>query len=52
MVQRLDGNIEVRSRPGEGSTFLITLPIDLVCPSEGPDSPNGGNEAHAADTAG
>ena len=27
LVQRLDGDIDVRSRPGEGSTFTVTLPV-------------------------
>jgi len=31
MVQRLGGQITVRSQPGVGSTFLVTLPIDRHC---------------------
>ena len=31
MVQRLNGQIDVRSRPGIGSTFIVTLPIDRQC---------------------
>jgi signal transduction histidine kinase len=31
MVQRLGGQISVRSRPGEGATFTVTLPIDRHC---------------------
>jgi hypothetical protein len=30
-VQRLNGQIDVRSRPGTGSTFIVTLPIDRQC---------------------
>ena len=31
MVQRLNGQIDVQSQPGKGSTFIITLPIDRQC---------------------
>jgi signal transduction histidine kinase len=31
MVQRLGGQIEVRSQPGKGATFIVTLPIDRHC---------------------
>ena len=31
MVQRLNGQIEVRSQPGGGATFTVTLPIDRHC---------------------
>jgi signal transduction histidine kinase len=29
LVQRMDGEISVRSTFGEGSTFTVTLPLDL-----------------------
>lgn len=38
MVQRLNGQIEVRSEPGSGSTFAVTLPIDRHCLNEGNDN--------------
>lgn len=31
MVQRLNGQIDVRSQPGKGSIFVVTLPIDREC---------------------
>lgn len=31
MVQRLNGQIEVRSEPGQGATFVVTLSIDRHC---------------------
>jgi two-component system NtrC family sensor kinase len=31
MVQRLNGHIDVRSQPGCGSTFIVSLPIDRHC---------------------
>jgi signal transduction histidine kinase len=31
MVQRLNGQIDVHSRPGKGSIFVVTLPIDREC---------------------
>jgi signal transduction histidine kinase len=31
MVQRLNGQIEVRSEPGQGATFIVRLPIDRQC---------------------
>ncbi|MCL2341485.1 MAG: DUF3365 domain-containing protein [Proteobacteria bacterium] len=30
-VQRLNGRIEVRSQPGAGTAFIVTLPIDRSC---------------------
>jgi signal transduction histidine kinase len=30
IVQRLDGSLAVRSEPGEGSTFSVTLPRAAV----------------------
>ncbi len=31
MVQRLNGQIDVQSQPGRGSTFIVTLPVDRQC---------------------
>ncbi|HTQ98447.1 MAG TPA: response regulator [Candidatus Acidoferrum sp.] len=30
IVTQLDGKLEVRSKPGEGSRFTVTLPVDVV----------------------
>ncbi len=31
MIQRLDGNIEVESQMDKGSTFILTLPVNVRC---------------------
>jgi two-component system, NtrC family, sensor kinase len=31
LIQRLDGQIEVDSTPGQGTTFVVTLPVDRQC---------------------
>ncbi|MCL1981047.1 MAG: DUF3365 domain-containing protein [Proteobacteria bacterium] len=38
--QRLNGRVDVRSQPGAGTTFIVTLPIDRQCPA----SPEGAQE--------
>ena len=39
MIDKMGGSIEVSSREGEGSEFVITLPLSLIhisyCPSDG-----------------
>ena len=39
MVQRLDGQITVRSQPGNGSTFTVSLPIDHHCLAAAANNP-------------
>lgn len=34
LIQRLDGQIEVDSTPGQGTTFVVTLPVDRQCLKE------------------
>jgi len=47
-VRRLNGSIDVDSRPGEGSTFVITLPLpraaDAMDEAERPAAENNGGE--------
>ena len=39
MVQRLNGQIDVQSQPGRGSTFIVTLPIDRQCLNANENNP-------------
>ena len=50
MVQRLNGRIDVRSRPGEGAVFTVTLPVDRHCLNGGAD-PAAPLEDHETDPA-
>ena len=52
MVQRLNGLIDVRSRPGEGAVFIVTLPIDRPCLHAGHNGPAPSKEEHETDPAG
>lgn len=47
LIERLDGRIAVKSRPGEGSCFTVTLPLPALEPETAGNRLSGEDEEHA-----
>ena len=39
LVRRMDGRLTVSSKEGEGSTFVVELPLAAAPPAAEPDTP-------------
>jgi signal transduction histidine kinase len=50
LIENNGGKIEVKSRMGEGSTFIILLPFQGGGKAGAPDGPKGGQGLHCFDT--
>ena len=40
LAQAMGGNIGVQSKPGQGSRFYVTIPVQTVTPAPGPEAPS------------